>query len=289
VNAIATHQRAQLDLGFARRGDRTVLDRRLFSWPFVLTRTFLIDPVPSHMLTVIVQTSSGAVHGEDRLVQRLRLGEGSAAHVTTQGATAVHRANPGVTTREAVSLSVAPHAFLEYLPEPRILFPDSALNQTIDVDCVTGATAIFSDAFTLHDPEHGTRCFRQLESTTTILVDGSGPVMIDRLNITNPGRQSRHTAFGTILMVAPQQTPAFERLALELSTSLGVVAGLYAAASLLPASAGVGVRLAGRDLRSLRAGLQLSWIAFRQHLHGSPPASRRKGDEQLSGGPDKPH
>ena len=50
---------AQLDLSFARRGDRTVLDRRRFRWPFVLTRTFALDSCPRHMLTVIVQTSSG--------------------------------------------------------------------------------------------------------------------------------------------------------------------------------------------------------------------------------------
>ena len=72
VNGVAPASAPQLDLAFARRGDRTVLDRRLFRWPFVLTRTFALDRAPAHMLTVIVQTSSGAVHGGDRLRQRHR-------------------------------------------------------------------------------------------------------------------------------------------------------------------------------------------------------------------------
>jgi hypothetical protein len=47
----------------------------------------------------------------------------------------------------------------------------------------------------------------------------------------------------------------------------------------LPHNAGVGVKLAGWDLRSLRTGLLLAWSAFRRHRYDEPPASRRKGDE----------
>jgi urease accessory protein len=279
VNALAAEPPAQLDLSFARRGERTVLDRRLFAWPFVLTRTFQLDPTPAHMLTVIVQTSSGAVHGEDRLGQHFHLGPGAAAHLTTQGAASVHRAHPGVTTNEAVRIGIAPGGFLEYLPEPRILFPDAALNQTIDIDCAPDGIAVVSDAFTLHDPERRGRSFRRLQSKT-VLRRGGEPVMIDRLDITElpRGPTAQYLAFGTMFMAAQLPTETLERLALQLSATLAKVAGLYAAASLLPGSAGVGVRLAGRDLRCLRLGLELAWIAFRCQLYGAPPASRRKGE-----------
>jgi urease accessory protein len=276
VNAFAANQHAQLDLSFARRGDRTVLDRRLFRWPFVLTRTFHLDLLPAHMLTVILQTSSGAVHGEDKLRQRFHLGQGSAAHVTTQGATAVHRANAGATAGETIEITVGPGAFLEYLPEPRILFPDAALSQTIDVDCARGATAIFSDSFTVHDPEGQGRGFRRLESTTILRFDGGEPVMIDRLDITRLGR-GRSSAFGNIYMVAPRSGDSLESLALALSSLLVTVPSLYAAASLLPDGAGIGARLAGRDLRSVRAGLELCRISFRQHLHEKSPLACSEG------------
>ena len=124
---------AQLDLVFARRGERTVLGRRLFRWPFVLTRTFALDRVPAHMLTVTLQTSSGAMHGGDRLHQQFHVQGGAAAHVTTQGASSIHRADPGLTTEERVTITVEEGGYMEYLPEPRILFPGAALDQTIEM------------------------------------------------------------------------------------------------------------------------------------------------------------
>ncbi len=43
MTKVAAEERALLDLTFVRRGGRTVIDRRLFAWPFVLTRSFHID------------------------------------------------------------------------------------------------------------------------------------------------------------------------------------------------------------------------------------------------------
>jgi urease accessory protein len=276
LNALLPIRPAQLDLSFARRGDRTVFDRRLFTWPFVLTRTFFLDAAPAHLLTAIIQTSSSAMHGEDQLVQHFEIGPGAAVHLTTQGATAVHRADAGLTTREAVHLRVAPGAFLEYLPEPRILFPDAALNQTIDLDCAEGGVAIVSDAFTVHDPAGAGRSFRRLESTVTLRRSAGEPVMVDRLDISGfRGPTQPFTAFGSIFMAAPLPPETLERLALELSAALATIPNLYGAASLLPSASGVGVRLAGRDLRALRAGLELAWTAFRVQLYGQPPGTRR--------------
>lgn len=279
MNALAPPPATQLDLGFVRRGHRTVLDRRLFSWPFVVTRTFLLDAVPAHLLTVILQTSSSAIHGEDSLRQRLHLGAGAAVHLATQGATAIHRAHPGMTGSEAVKLIVGADALLEYLPEPRILFPGAALRQTIDLDCAPTATAIISDAFTLHDPEGTARGFRQFDSTMTLRFSGGEPVLIDRLDISHLGRGPtlQFAAFGSMVMVLPLPEEQLEALALHLSAALGKTPGVYAAASVLPASAGIGIRLAGHDLRALRAGIELAWIWFRVQIWSEPPARRWGG------------
>jgi len=278
VSTVASVPPAQLDLSFVRRGDRTVLDRRLFGWPFVITRTFHLDAVPAHMLTVITQSSSGAFHGEDHLRQRLRLEEGAAAHVTTQGATSVHRADKDLTAYETVNIVVARDAYLEYLPEPRILFPGAALVQRVHIDCAPGGMAIVADAFTLHDPERLGRSFRKLETTTSVYLQNSEPALVDRISISGLGRlqSPRYKAFGTLLLIASLPSATREAVASKLSSDLAGVSGLYAAASVLPGAVGIGVRFAACDLRSLRLGSELAWFVFRRLLFGEPPVSRRK-------------
>lgn len=276
MNGIHQPSRPQLDLAFARRGDRTVLDRRLFRWPFVLTRTFMLDRVPAHLLTVFLQTSSGAVHGEDRLAQRFAIGAGAAAHCTTQGASPIHRAGPGVITRDMIAIEVAPGGYFEYWPEARILFPGAALDQTIDVECAPGATALVGDAFTVHDPEARGRSFRQLCSTLTLRCRGE-TLAIDRLDIGGMGRgpTAAFRAFGTAVLVRPGEGAATAPLLDALAAALTRHETIYAAASPLPADAGLVVRLAGRDLRDVRVGMSLVWNHTRHALYGTAPMPGR--------------
>ncbi|MCW6507446.1 urease accessory protein UreD [Lichenifustis flavocetrariae] len=272
--------RAQLDLAFVRHGERTILGRRLFRWPYVLTRTFALDQAPAHLLTVILQTSSSALHGGDWLHQRFHIGSGAAAHCTTQGASPIHRAAPELTTHEAVAIEVKPEGYFEYLPEARILFPDAALDQIIDIDCAPGGVALVADTFTIHDPMALDRSFRRLCSTLTLRCGGE-PMLVDRMDIRSlgRGRTAANKAFGTMLLARPGQDDANVRMADELSKLLAEIPDLYAAASVLPAGAGLGVRLAGRELRHVRKGTLAAWTYIRRELYGAAPAARRMQEE----------
>lgn len=267
----ATSGRALLDLSFVRRGGRTVIERRLFAWPFVLTRSFHIDGDRPDRLSVIVQTGSGAVHGEDSLMQRLWLGQGTAVCLTGQGATSVHRAAPAARAREAVFLHVGSGASLEYLPEPRILFPDAALEQSVEIDCAADASALVVDAFTMHDPTGDDRCFRELESTFCLRRSGSEPVLIDRTRLRRPDRSvfRGHRAFGAAFIMRPS-SHGVASLQRKLADALMQVSGLFAAASLLPDAAGIGLRLAALDLRSMRAGFAVVQTLYRETSLTSP-------------------
>ena len=256
-----------------------MLSRRLFRWPYVLTRTFALDRVPGHLLTVILQTSSGAVHGGDRLCQHFHVQAGAAAHVTTQGAACIYRADPDLLAEESVIITVEQGGYIEYLPEPRILFPDAALDQTIAIDCGTGGAALVTDAFSIHDPEASGRGFRRLASTIMLRVDGADPVLVDRMDIRSSGRKQaiRYTAFGSAVLATPGRTEGLGGLAEELTAGFAHIPGLYGAASALPGgSVGIGVRLAAPDLRAVTAGLEATWIATRRLLYQAQPVSRRK-------------
>jgi urease accessory protein len=243
-----------------------VFDRRLFSWPYVLARTFAGDPALPHLQSVMLQSSGGPIHGSDRLLQRFHVGTNAAVHATTQGATAVHRADPGVTTSETIELSLAAGAWLEYLPQPRILFPDADMRTAIEIDMAPDATAFVADAFTVHDPEQRDRLFRRMTSTVAVR-QGGELLLVDRADITgDPRHFARHRAFGSLLLLAPRPAETLQSWALDLSAELAGHPGLYAAASVLPSGIGIGARFAATELRHLRTGTDRAHALLRTKL-----------------------
>ena len=270
-----------LDLGFALRGGRTALVRRVFRWPYVVMRPFRLDAAPAHMATVVVQSSGAALQRGDRLRQRIGVGEGAAAHVTTQGAQAVHAAaDDGRGAEETVALHVASGGYLEYLPEPRVLFPDADLASHLDVDCSGKGLALVADAFAWHDPEGAGRTPRRLRSTMTIRIDGGEAACVDRAEVTHFAPQGAdYVAFGVMALIAPERVAP--TACGELNAAFSGIDGLYAAASPLPGSVGLGCRFAGRDLRALRAGFAATWRWSRLWATGVAPAARRRTSEVL--------
>lgn len=266
-----TNNNALLDLSFVRRGGRTVIDRRLFAWPFVLTRGFYLDADRPDRLSLIVQTGSGALHGEDRLVQRLVLSPDTAVSLTNQGATSVHRAHAAARASEIVSLQVARGASLEYLPEPRILFPDAALSQQLDIDCAWDASALVVDAFTMHAPDGAPQIFRELESVVRLRRSGGDPVLIDRSRLLSPAlsvfRGARAFASAYLMPTAGVDLGAAQQ---QLTTALSETPEVYGAASVMPEQAGLVVRIAAPDLRPVRAAFARIKQVYRLTLPSDP-------------------
>jgi urease accessory protein len=272
---------AQLDLSFRRHPERgTYLDRRVFRWPFTLSRGFRLDSVPSGMLTLILQTVSGAIQADDALVQRICVGAGAAAHVTTQGATMVYRAPAGMCATDTIELEVENGGVLEYLPEPRILFPESSLSQRLLLRAAPLGIAMLSEGFVLHDPTGQGRPFRSYTSEVVIEQPAGCVIALDRIDLdampVRGGRRAQYAAHGTLLVVAPLPPPALEALCRDIEARVSGAPGIYAAASVLPQEAGVGLRVAATDGRHLRTALTAGWFAARQHLFGCEPAPRRK-------------
>ncbi|MDC9826258.1 urease accessory protein UreD [Devosia sp. ZB163] len=244
---------AQLNLGFVARNGRTVLDRRLFRYPYVLMRTFSqpslpvqegLDDAAATLTHVVVQNSSGPVHDRDNLATNLRLGQGTSVRVTYQGATAVHRARSGNTSRERLAIALDSGSSLTYLPEARILFPDASHQQTTNIELSAGSSLLFTDSFTVHDPEGTTRPLRELDNTLTIRRDGE-IVLLDRQHLVTPAFDRGFSAFGTILLIGHDEP------------NLSEIPHLYAARSRLPSNLGWSLRLAAPDLRPIRTAINL--------------------------------
>ena len=156
-------------------------------------------------------------------------------------------------------------ALLEYLPEPRILFPGAALEQSIELDCARTALRSSPTRSRRTTRRHEARGFRELETTFCLRRLGGEPVLIDRMRLCRPdlGIFRGHRAFGSAVVVLTSNHD-LEKLLVLLTTALGDVSGLYAAASMLPGSAGLGVRLAALDLRQVRLAFEQIGAIYRR-------------------------
>ena len=252
---------AHLDLSFRRHAVRgTWLDRRVFRWPFTVSRCF---PRADGGLTAILQTMSGAIQAEDCLVQRIDVGPGADVDIVTQGAMAVHRARVGMAGDE-VTLSVGDGGRVFYRPDLRILFPDSGFSQRVCVRLAASATAVIADGFVMHAPDGADRPFREYVSEFSVVRPDGCLLALDRMALAAPprsrGKRGRYVAFGTLVVAVCRPVEALCR---DVDAALAGLPGLYAAASALPNGAGASVRIAAIDGRHLRLGLQAAWCAAR--------------------------
>jgi urease accessory protein len=268
-----------LDLGVAcHPWAGTQLVRRRVRWPYALTTSFRLDAAPADMLTIVLQSASGAIVAGDRIAHRIEAGPGAALHVTSQAATAVHAMPVGTWAEDSGQLIVRENAFVELLPEPRVLFPRAELVQRLVIDIERGAVAIVGDGFLTHDPAGHDELFRRL-AAETIIRDGTGRVLaVDRLDVSGPAiGRSDWRAHGWLAVLCWPERLDVETAIRALDSALTPIACLYAGVSPLPHDTGIGVRLAARNGEALRLGVQAAWVSARRLLTGSAPPSRRKG------------
>ncbi len=120
VGVPAAGWEARLELGFQRRGRRTVVARRRHHGPLVIQRPFY--PEDDGSAHVYLLHPPGGVVGGDRLSLSVNLEDGASALLTTPAATKFYRCEG--TTRASLDqhLVLAPGSALEWLPQENILF-----------------------------------------------------------------------------------------------------------------------------------------------------------------------
>lgn len=254
----------------------TFLSRRFVTYPFFFTAPFRLDRTPSGMLTTILQSVSGGIYEREQLALSFTAERNARVHCTTQSATVVHSMTDESEASQLVTIHTANGSFVEYLPDPLILFPEAKLRTALHIVVEQGATVILSDAFLSHDPEDRGRSFCSLGNETLVHhVDGR-LLCADRFIITGKAMllaSSEYTAQGTVWVLTSQ---LHEELLSALRKTLASIAGLYAGVSMLPNNAGVVSRFLATDTVALSKGLRAAWVAARYVLTGEEPQSRRK-------------
>jgi len=111
--------KAELELGFERRADRTVLVRRRHDGPLVVQKA--LYPEGDEVCHAIIVHPPAGIAGGDALSLRADLGPGARALLTTPGAGKWYR-SAGPWASQRLAFNVAAGASLEWLPQETIVF-----------------------------------------------------------------------------------------------------------------------------------------------------------------------
>jgi urease accessory protein len=271
----------KLDLAFAADADRrSYLQRQYASYPFHVCRVHYHDEDHPGLATLYVQSCSGGIYEDDRLDLTLSTAECAEAYVSTQAATVVH-SMPSGSASQGVRIQCAGGSYLEYLPDPQILFPGSRCRSEIAVRLSGDAVALVSDSFLTHDPAGRDDMFAGYFSEIVIENEAGKALAIDRLKVDGrafrdscPGISGRFKAQGTMIVAGldfSATAVAGELHKLRIDRDVAVIGF-----SQLPNSAGLLVRVLAADGAALKLALHQAWCAARLSLKGSVPQERRK-------------
>ena len=271
----------RLDLAFVADSDaRTYLQRQYASYPFHVCRVHYHDKDHPGLATPYVQSCSGGIYEDDRLDLALATAQGAEANVSTQAATVVHSMPSGSATQQ-VRIQCEGGSYLEYLPDPQILFPGSRCRSEIAVRLGGDAVALVSDSFLTHDPSGRDGKFASYFNEIVVEDETGRALAIDRLKVDGrafrdscPGISGRFKAQGTMIVAGldfSASAVAGELHKVRLDREVAAIG-----CSQLPNSAGLLVRVLAADGAALKLALHQVWCAARLALKGSRPVERRK-------------
>ena len=272
----------EASLCFSRGGGRTVLARQRLPYPFHATRTFHLDQARPDLATLYLQSAAGGLYRGDHVALSITTEPHSAAHVTTQAATIVHRTHR-FPVEQNTRLEVGEHAFLALTPDPLVLFPGAEISCATDITLAAGGCAILTDGLSHHDPEgpgpDGVGRSFERYSNAVVVRDAAGRILLnDRGSITGEAMFApssplgRYRAVGTVFVLGRGAELCDAVLLENRLAACGCVAGF----SKLPNDAGIGSRVLAADGGTLARGLEAGFAIAFEALIRSPPARRRK-------------
>ncbi len=162
--------RAQLALGFERRGERSVLAARRQDGPLAVQKP--LYPEGEGVCHAIVLHPPGGIAGGDELEIAAEVGGGAHALLTTPGAGKWYR-SAGPWARQSLAFEVAAGACLEWLPQETIVFDGALAEMRTEVRLASDARFIGLEILCLGRSGSGERFARgACRLATDVMRDG---------------------------------------------------------------------------------------------------------------------
>ena len=268
---LATAWHAELHLGFARSGERTVLRENRHHGPLRVQKA--LYPEGDAVCQAIVLHPPSGIAGGDHLTISTTVETGAHVQFTTPGAGKWYRSG-GAEASQAISLSVAEGAALEWLPQEAIVFDGARARMETRVSLAADSRYIGWDILCLGRAAAGER-FENGRFDLFFRVDRSNrPIWLERGGfdgndpmLASPAGWAGATVCGTLHCTfpeLPQQAAALLEALRAIAPADGANHGITALPGLLVA------RYLGDNSEAARLWFAELWKILRPACCGQP-------------------
>lgn len=267
---------AELHLGFARAGERTVLRENRHHGPLRVQRA--LYPEGDTVCQAIVLHPPSGIAGGDHLAISAQVGAGAHAQLTTPGAGKWYRSG-GAEASQSIDFTVGEGATLEWLPQETIVFDGARARMETRVALTADSRYIGWDILCLGRAAAGER-FEKGRFDLFFRVDrGNAPIWLERggfdgndTMLSSPAGWAGATVCGTLLCAfpeLPQQAPTLLEACRKKIPADGASHGVSALPGILVA------RYLGDSSEAARLWFGELWAILRPVCCGRPVVTPR--------------
>jgi urease accessory protein len=269
-----------LELEFRSDAKRTYIHRQFASYPFHVCRPHYVTNDPPGLATLYTQSLAGGIFEGDRLNMAMHCGPGSMVHCTSQASTIIHSMSDGDASHR-VEIDIENDAFVEYMPDPVILFPCANFSSSVAISITPSGELILCDSILSHDPLGKNGAFHQLKSELVVRDEADTLLACDRFLVSgstflsqSPGICGSYSAFASVFFIS--RSSHKEVLIDTIRSGLRRVSGIYGGVSHMPNECGIVTRILASNAHSMRSGINAVWSSVRCMRFGTAPQPRRK-------------
>lgn len=276
MRAAAPGKTGELRLGFSVRHGRSVLHDLYRVAPLLVQQALYWDEaMPDLPICAIISVGGGILQG-DRYKIDIYLEEGACAQVNTQSANRIHQMDANYASQHQ-TVTLAPNAYLEYLPDFTIPYRGSRFINQTDIVIAEGATLIYGEMLMTGRKHH--RADERfgldlLSMAVSVRRPGGRKLFAEKLLIERGDVTVDHAAvmkgfdaFASIMCLTPPETAA--RIKARCGTNFATDAPrAISGVSRLPNGAGLVLRAAGVESYDVRREVRRFWRIVREEARG---------------------
>jgi len=276
MRAAAPGKVGELRLGFSARGDRSVLHDLYRVAPLLVQQALYYDEaMPELPICSIISVGGGVLQG-DRYRIEIAVGEGASAQVTTQSANRIHQMDANYASQHQ-TLTLAPGAYLEYLPDFTIPYRGSRFISQTDIVVAEDATLLYGEMVLAGRKHHRAEerfGFDLLSMAVSAQRPGGKTLFCERILIEkgNPtidfaAVMRGYDAFANVVCMTPPDVAA--RIAARVETNFPAEAPrAISGVCRLPNAAGLMLRAVGVESYDVRREVRRFWRIVREEARG---------------------